>query len=92
VRRALFDQDVKESIALRFVPALLRLQQDHRGVCATPAQLVPEPVALRAQLFQLVAMIQLGMNIEFFVHVFTSFHMCVVCLSVSPLFPQDASN
>ena len=70
------------SVALRFVPVLLRFQKNHGGISASAAQFMPESVALCAQFFELVAMIQLGMNIKFFVHVFASFHLCVVCLSL----------
>lgn len=75
-------RSVKDSVALRFAPLLLGLQKNHGGIRASAAQLVPEPVALRAQCFKLVAMIQLSMNIKFVGHVFASFHMCVVCLSL----------
>ena len=76
------------SIALRFVPVLLGLQKDHGGICASTAQLMPEPIALRAQLFQLGAMIQLSMNIKFFSHVFASFHTCALSVSGPPFSPR----
>jgi hypothetical protein len=53
---------------------LLRLKQNVRWVRSAAAQFMAQARAFGAQRVNLVAMIQLGVEVEFLVHFFASFH------------------